>query len=304
MKKIAVLCTGGTLAMMPSAQGLIQNPDFPEVLKRFLLSHQQQAEVIAHATLDSSSATPQDWLNLARHLFELKDDFDAFVVLHGTDTMAYSAAALHHLLSAYGLQIVLTGAQRPLCYEHSDAPSNILGALAFARLDWQGISLYFNGDLLAGDGARKMDCEGNQAFISPHQALWGEYRAGEALFYRHNAPQTQKIDLNQIQLQQVAWLYLTPGMPASAYACLQDTSVKRIILQSYGAGNLPRDAAFLEALRAAQARGVKIYNSSQCCFGALKQDDYASGAGHLRLIAGGSHTPENLYVRCVLGLDE
>ena len=314
----AILNAGGTIAMRPGPRGLEIDPDF---LPR--LHGELEQLGINPAYLDcfnleppiaSTSATPAHWLRLAEWIRARADLYRSFIILHGTDTLAYSAAALTLLLRGLGSKnILLTGAQHPL--PDHEARANLLGALYFARRhDPRPRPLvFFGGQLLDGLRVRKMDSHGPLAFQTPTGDCCGRLefsrRANGApqvggfggLYTRACYPNDEKSpfvwgESLHFQPGAVALLYLTPDLAPSAYEpLLADESVRAVIVLSYGRGNLPADERLRAALKTAAARGVLLYNLSQCWRGGTDAATYALGGDHLGLRSS-PLTPEALYV--------
>ena len=326
-RKIAVLCGGGTIAMKSSPDGLVPDPEFPARLEEYLAGEQQQhflnryftvkCEIIPlNPAIDSTSARPDTWLRLAEEVRRRREDYDGFVILHGTDTLAYSASALTWLLSGLKKSVILTGAQSP--FPSKGARNNILGALNYASADYLNIrAVFFDRLLLNGATVQKVDANGDQAFDTINYDHWAKlalqfHRNGD-IYVRINSANAAVIDdavrsrrllresdflrHKTINFQEgaVGLLHLTPALPESAYMpMLYDSQVQMLILLSYGVGNVPQDQRLRQALLDAQARGVRIYNLSQCQRGVTRPEAYAVGGGHLGLLT--SDLPyEGLY---------
>lgn len=288
MSKIAILCAGGTIAMVPSENGLIPNPDFPNYLSAFLREKGvNDCTVLAHLpAIDSSSATPADWLGLATHIRKIKDEFSGFVILHGTDTLAYTASALSILLAGLNKPLAITGSQIPLIREDTDAVANIFGAIEHAKSDYHSPAVYFGGQLMDARWVRKFNAQDFRAFeqknaVYPEPSEKSAFLNGQDAVFDPNA---------------VAMIYLYPGMPKSAFLpVLADENIRAVVLQTYGVGNLPDRSDLHEALIQALQRGVKMVNVTQCFHGEVEQDTYAVGAEKLGILSGGMKTPEYAY---------
>ncbi|MCW4628930.1 asparaginase domain-containing protein [Marinomonas rhodophyticola] len=155
--RIYIAYTGGTIGMVPSGQGLIPDAAFAD----HLAQHLNEADELNHefviegypSLIDSSNATPTDWQTIARDIESKWHDFDAFIVLHGTDTMAYTSAALSFMFANSDKPIIVTGSQVPMYKVRTDAMINIMGAISACEEGVQGVFLFFAGRLIEGDRA-------------------------------------------------------------------------------------------------------------------------------------------------------
>ncbi|MCB8890390.1 asparaginase [Vreelandella malpeensis] len=318
-ERILVIYTGGTLGMQAGAAGLEPGANFEARLQRALdtLSVPQQSalppfEVMSFDTLiDSSAATPLTWQRIAAAIAKRFNDYRGFVVLHGTDTLSFSAASLAFQLQGLDRPVVLTGAMRPLEAEHSDALANVYGALRFAASDsLKEVAIYFAGKLLRGVRAVKCDSEAPDAFASPGYPLLGE-RVGEdfieyparGLAATHRgAPRFELASYAGLAQGEVVRLALWPGIAAwQLEALLGDDRVKGALLQLWGAGNLPDDPALLEVLARACGEGKLIAATSLCPRGGVHFATYAAGAGleAAGVLAGADMTPEAALTKLV-----
>ena len=303
--RILVLYTGGTIGMVPSDQGYVPTPGFCERLREQLgpLAGQvPEYELIEFdRLLDSANLVPDDWCQIARLLQHHWADYDGFVVLHGTDTMAYTASALSFMLRGTDKPVILTGSQIPLSQLRNDGLDNLVTALLLAASgDIAEVCVYFNGRLLRGNRARKVRTTGFDAFDSPNCPWLGQ--AGIHIELRHDLllqpgrPQFQIPDLDPAT---VMVLGVFPGMPARLLkAALDDDRVRGLVLQTYGVGNPPdADRALMDALANAIAKGVTVLNITQCPEGAVSQGAYATGTtlNRLGVISGGDLTPEAAF---------
>ncbi len=270
------------LARMPS----LSDPALPETeLQEFA------------PLLDSSDMAPADWERIARVLAERYDHFDGFVVLHGTDTMAYSASALSFLLEGLAKPVIVTGSQIPLEEVRSDARENLVTALLLAaRAELHEVALFMNAQLLRGNRATKVSASGFDAFASPNQPPLG--RVGVELELRHELllpPQPGPLRVRPLRAVAVAALRLFPGMSAELLRNVLRPPLRGLVLETYGAGNAPsREPELLDALRDAARRGVVVVNCTQCLRGRVDMSGYATGAALARagVISGSDMTAE------------
>ena len=304
MPRVLMLYTGGTIGMQPSPQGYIPCAGLAERLAAHLaLSDPYRLpafDVIEMQPLiDSAELMPEAWNRLVAALETHWKAYDAFVVLHGTDTMAYSAAALSFMLGALNKPVIFTGSQIPLGEPRSDALNNVVSALQLAAHPATPceVTLAFHDRLLRGNRARKVRAQGLDAFDSPNFPWLANLGIGIS-FPQPSAllsglPNFAPIEVNH---EAVAVLPLHPGMSLRrAKALLEDKTLKGLVLYSYGVGNpLSFEGELLNALKTANERGVALLNVTQCAQGEVVQGAYATGAAlnQAGVIAGSDITLE------------
>ena len=289
MKKIYIAYTGGTIGMkkvghnyQPVAGYLQAQMD---VIPAF--QHPSLPAYTIHEydpLLDSSDMTPADWSCIAQDIYDNYEEYDGFIVLHGTDTMAYTASALAFVLERLNKTVIVTGSQIPLCELRNDAQENLLTSLLLAAGEFTipEVCLYFNGQLLRGCRAVKVNADGFNAFASPNfsplatvgvEVKVKRHRIRPAS-YRHPPLRVRPLDEHA-----VAALRLFPGITAALLRSILQPPLEGLILETYGAGNAPmNNPAFLEALREATDRGVIIVNCTQCLSGTVDLEKYATGS--------------------------
>ncbi|NYS62209.1 type I asparaginase [Vreelandella salicampi] len=304
MPRVLMLYTGGTIGMQPSPQGYVPCAGLDERLAAHLalgdLERLPAFDVMEMQPLiDSAELMPEAWNRLVAQLKSHWHRYDAFIVLHGTDTMAYSAAALSFMLGALDKPVIFTGSQIPLGEPRSDALSNVVSALQLAAHPDTPceVSLVFHDRLLRGNRARKVRTQGLDAFDSPNFPWLGELGIGVSLNQQAALPTgTPSFSPIELDPDAVAVLPLHPGMSLRrAKMLLADETLKGLVLYSYGVGNPPSfEGELLSALTAANERGVALLNVTQCEQGDVVQGAYATGAALNKagVIAGGDISPE------------
>ncbi|AGZ37322.1 MULTISPECIES: asparaginase [Pseudomonas] len=309
VKNLLVLYTGGTIGMLETPEGLAPAGGF-EARMREHFAQQADAPQVQwslmemNPLLDSANMQQANWLAMRDAIVEAVEvgGHDGVLLLHGTDTLAYSAAVLSFLLLGLPVPVLLTGSMLPAGAPGSDAWDNLSGALRqFEAGLEEGVQLYFHGQLLHGCRASKLRSEAFDAF-----AVLPRHREGErvgsvpaALDYR----QPRK-------LVNLAVMPVFPGLQADHLRALLDSGVQGLLLECYGSGTGPSDDhALLEVLQAARQRGVMIVAISQCPEGSVVFDTYAAG-NKLRgagLVSGGGMTREaalgKLFALLGAGLD-
>lgn len=322
-RRVHVLYTGGTIGMAPGPRGYAPAPGLlGRTLARSPRFHDGSPDddpaeglqltpddgpPIAYRIdeydplLDSANMGVDDWVRLARDIAARHEEADGFVVLHGTDTMAYTASALSFMLADLGRPVVLTGSQIPLCRMRNDAESNLLGALTLAATPgWAEVGVYFHHRLLRGNRVRKVDSEGLDAFDTGNLPALAEVgidiRWNDALL---RAPTGAPMHLRPITERHVAAIRLFPGLTADVLRGILQPPLQGLVLETYGAGNIPdRRTDLLDVLRDAQARGVVLTHVTQCFRGRVRPD-YAAGRvlQDVGVIGGHDMTPECALVK-------
>lgn len=286
-KKVYIAYTGGTIGMKRSGDGHIPATGYLEKmmhnipeLKSHILPDFQINEY--DPLLDSANMTPHDWLKIANDIAAHYKEFDGFVVLHGTDTMAYTASALPFMLQGLRKPVVLTGAQIPLSKIRNDARENLITALLIAaNYKIPEVCLCFGDKLLRGNRAVKVDADSFDAFESPNFPALGT--VGIEIHINWDLvlppPKTPRhLTVNALDEARVAGLRLFPGISIDIIKNFLQPPIRGLILQTYGMGNAPENLKLISALKAANDRGVVIVNCTQCLKGTVNMEDYATGA--------------------------
>lgn len=294
MAGILILYAGGTIGMQPSPAGLANRPGVMRAALAELLPAAPAWELLEYAPLiDSSDATPADWWRIALDLTARRDRFDGFVVLHGTDTLAYTAAALAFLLPGFGKPVAVTGAMRSLFEPGSDAPANLELALQVAgRSALAGVAVAFAGRVWRGGRVRKADSLRPDAFVAPNDAplfadgCWADAPPVPSRFVPPAMP---------ARMPRVVLLWLAPGATVEAAAAvLADPQVDGVVLACYGTGNAPASPALAEALAQAVARDAVVVSVTQAWRGGVAPGVYAASSmlAQAGVVPGGDMTPE------------
>lgn len=298
---VLLLHTGGTLGMRRSARGYVPEAGhlrgLLEAMPELRRDELPEFTLVEHTPLlDSAVMRPRDWQRIADTVVEHGDDADGFVVLHGTDTMAYTASALSFLLEGLDRPVILTGAQVPLAEVRSDGHANLIASLLIAaQRELAEVAIFAGERLLRGNRATKVSASGFDAFASPNAPALGH--AGVELsvdrsLLRAAAP--GPLRAARLREAQVLALRLFPGIGADTLRNVLRAPVEGMVLETYGAGNGPDDASLLEVLAEAAERGVVIVNTSQCLRGAVSMEAYATGSALARagVTPGGDMTAE------------
>ena len=299
MKKILLIATGGTIASRETAHGL--RPALSgEDMRTAIGAADAAIEVIDLLSLDSTNIAPSHWQMIARRVADVRTDYDGFIITHGTDTMAYTAAALYYMLENIDRPVVLTGSQRPLGRDGSDAEQNLRLAYEAACSDFAGVCVAFGGRLIHGNTAKKMYSLADDAFRSIGRA--------EVDLSVPSAPSTP-FRLHDALDERVAVIRLYPGMKPITIDAHIASGYRGIILEGYGCGSVPGDDAeesFLPSLDRARTRACTVVLTTQCIYDGADLSHYEVGvrAAQLGALAGGSLPIEALYARLMQRLAE
>ena len=317
--RLLIIYTGGTVGMAANRAGELVPVQFGR-LERKMSELRRLPYFISLISLpepiDSSNVMPADWLFLARLIGHHYADFDGFVILHGTDTMAYSAAALSYLLEHLAKPVIFTGAQVPVGARRSDAQRNLVTALEIAAarhhraetMRVPEVGIFFNDILIRGTRAKKVESQQFAAFKSENYPPLA--RAGISLDFDDKSIRllpAARLHVHQNLETRVAMLPLFPGITETVVMAILDIpGLRGCVLETYGSGNAPTSPWFLNCLRTAQQRGVILLNVSQCEEGRVIQGRYETSARltALGVIGGDDITSEAAITKLmfVLGL--
>ena len=290
---VTLIHTGGTLGMAPGADSstLAPGPSLGRILEQVPeLGELAELRLVVAFNRDSSTLEPEHILALARLVREQSAKADGIVVVHGTDTMAYTASVLGFLLADLGKPVVLTGSQRPLAYVRSDARSNLVDAVTLATRGVAEVGICFGDYWLRGVAADKASVHQYHAFVSPNLPPLAEIGL-HIQFHPHAGAFPRQVPAAiGCALEPAIEVYTPfPGMPWR----LPAGTTRGILVQAFGAGNLPMERPDLRALLAhCRDRGLPVVLTTQCHAGGVDLDTYELGlqARDLGAISGGRHT--------------
>lgn len=315
--KIVILYTGGTFGMTYDRQGVLVPFDFSLILHHLpaLKNLALELTVISFGRpIDSSDIQPGHWQELARLIYEYYNSHDGFVVLHGTDTMAYTASALSFMLQGLAKPVVFTGAQLPISEPRSDARENLITALEVASSQADGrplvpeVCIYFNYELLRGNRSKKVESMQFDAFDSGNYPALA--KAGVKIDYNFAAirvPAAGPLRLLSTIDSHISILKLFPGIGETTIrSVLEAPHLKAVILETFGSGNAPTSESLLKHLQTAIGKGILILNISQCPGGRVTQGRYATSRELQRIgvIGGADMTTEAAVTKLMVLLGE
>ena len=277
--KVIVIHTGGTIGMVQGKDGVLRPLQNPQTLLRSLpeLADIAELELRVPFNLDSSNIQPSHWLQLAQIVRAEQNNCVGFVILHGTDTIAYTAAALSFLLADVTRPIIITGAQRPLRMLRTDARTNIIDAVELATRDIPETTVLFNNMLLRGNRAQKISNDRYSAFHSPNYPPLGQLGLQVSLASEHMQRSRQNFFPTPRFETKVLCLKLHPGFDETLFDILPPANFKAMILQGFGAGNIPLCPRMLKWLEAHSKSGLVIAIASQSPRGCVDLSLYEGG---------------------------
>ncbi len=287
MSKILIINTGGTISMVESDKGYV--PDGARFRERLSRMDQLREENMpqwelteTEPLLDSSNMTVSDWNRIGRLIANKYDEYDGFVILHGTDTMAYTASALSFMLEGLAKPVILTGSQIPLCKIRSDGRDNLINALLIAAEGRvREVCIFFGGRLLRGNRATKYSADELIAFVSPNYPALAE--TGINVVY--NEPALLKAPGKPFRLQPldeipIGVIKVFPGIQFSLFEQILTEKLKGIVIETFGAGNIPQGGSeLLPLVKKALANNTVITVCSQCPQGTVSLGTYETSSG-------------------------
>lgn len=278
--RVLVLHTGGTLGMRPRHPDRALAPDeFGATIVAQVPELAELADVTPRVfcNIDSCDVTPDHWFALAHEVERAIEEFDGIVITHGTDAMAYTASALSYLLRDLPRPVILTGSQRPLADPRSDGRANLVGAVDLATRPIPEVGIWFDGRLLRGNRTTKRSSFAYAAYRSPNFPPLAEMGTHLRVGVEPRAPQGRCAVVGAFD-RRVAALRVLPGQPAEPLAALAQTSIRAVLVQAFGVGNLPVvDRAIIDAVSALVNAGIVVAIGSQSMHGRVDLQLYAGG---------------------------
>ena len=292
MKKssILIIYTGGTIGMRRNENGTLVPFDFNTIEQEFPAVRNLNVDISVYKmeAIDSSNVTPARWSELAHIIADNYADYDGFVVLHGTDTMSYTASALSFMLENLSKPVIFTGSQIPMGILRTDGRENLITAIELAAATNEDgkaivpeVALYFQNRLFRANRTSKLSAEALSAFDSRNLAPLAE--VGVNIVYNHSVIAKPKADLLPLKVldklnDKVIIIKLFPGLSQESFkAMLNIEGVRGVVLETYGTGNAPTSEWFINSVRETIERGVAVVNITQCQGGAVAMHLYETG---------------------------
>lgn len=309
---ILIIYTGGTIGMIENPKtGVLESFDF-----KHLESNVPELKALGYdmdtiqydPPIDSSEMGPEHWARIVKTISEEYDNYDGFVVLHGTDTMSYTASALSFMLQGLSKPVVLTGSQLPIGMLRTDGKENMITAIEIAAAQENGVaivpevSIFFQNYLLRGNRTSKVSADHFRAFQSFNYPPLA--RAGIDIKYDYSAinklEKNTKLSPHFEMDTHVAILKLFPGItPEVVQGVLNIPDLKGVVMETFGSGNAPCSEWFISLLKDAVSRGLVIVNVTQCQSGHVEMHRYETGNKLLQIgvISGFDSTTESALVK-------
>jgi len=309
---ILLIYTGGTIGMMKDFEtGALKAFNFSKLLQRIpeLKQLDCNIETISFENpIDSSNMNPEKWVQIATIIEENYSKFDGFVVLHGSDTMSYSASALSFMIENLAKPIIFTGSQLPIGDLRTDAKENLITAIQIASFQIKNktavneVGLYFEYKLYRGNRTTKINAEHFNAFTSPNYPALAE--SGVHLKINHDLmlpkAKTKKILFHKKLDDNVVIIKMFPGINETVLsAILNIENLKGIVLETYGSGNASTEEWFISAIKKAIDKGLHVINVTQCSGGSVNMGQYETSTAlkNIGVISGKDATTETAITK-------
>ena len=304
---ILLIYTGGTIGMAKdSKSGALKAFDFNKLLKRIPELKLLDCDIQTYSfenPLDSSNMNPKHWVMISDLIAQNYHQFDGFVILHGSDTMSYTASALSFLLENLTKPVIITGSQLPIGDLRTDAKENLITAIQLASLQNENgavireVGLYFEYKLYRGNRTTKINAQHFNAFASPNYIPLAESGVDLQVNYSYlfQPISSQPLCVHKDMDENVIVVKLFPGISQKILkSVLSIPDLKGVILETYGAGNAPTDSWFIQLLEEAIAQGIYVINVTQCTGGTVSMGQYETSATlqQLGVISGKDMTTE------------
>lgn len=306
-QKVLIIYTGGTIGMINDPKtGHLISFDFKHIYQHVPELQRINAEITTisfDSPVDSSEMNPDLWKKMAEMVFDNYENYDGFVILHGSDTMAYSASALSFMLQDLSKPIIFTGSQLPIGTIRTDGKENLITAIEIAAAKNEygesivnEVAVYFEYSLYRGNRSSKVSANQFEAFASPNYRKLAV--AGVNIEYNFSnllATTSQKPTLFTAFDDRVALLKIFPGFSANVYKSIFDINqVKGIIIETFGSGNAPSNEEFRNLMTNYIANGGIVLNITQCSSGSVVQGKYETSSffSKVGVISGGDMTTE------------
>jgi L-asparaginase len=305
--KILLIYTGGTIGMMKDFEtGALKAFNFSKLLQKIPEIKQLDCEIETISfdnPIDSSNMNPENWIKIAIIIEDNYVRFDGFVVLHGSDTMSYSASAMSFMLENLSKPVIFTGSQLPIGDLRTDAKENLITAIQIASLQIDNkpavseVCLYFEYKLYRGNRTTKINSENFNAFISPNYPTLIESGVHLKTFPELFLPKmrVKKVRIHKVLENNVVIVKMFPGISEAVLSAIfAIPELKGIILETYGAGNAPTEDWFLTLLKNGIAGGLQIVNVTQCSIGSVTMGKYETSTAlkEIGVISGKDITTE------------
>src|SRR6201985_3243729 len=286
MSQILIIYTGGTIGMMSDPKTKVLRPiNFEQIMENVPELEKLNCKIMVHSfeqIIDSSNMNPEIWSELAHLIKENYNNVDGFVILHGSDTMAFTASALSFMLENLGKPVIFTGSQLPISAIRTDAKENLMTAIEIAKAKKNDrarvpeVCIYFDYKLFRGNRSFKYNSSKFEAFRSPNYPILAE--SGVHLRFSVNdirhPREGEGLKVHKNVVSDVAVLKLYPGISPKVVETILSADVRGIVMETFGAGNTTTDPWFISLLKTAIDSGKVILDISQCKVGTVELGRY------------------------------
>ncbi|MCK5856243.1 MAG: asparaginase [Bacteroidales bacterium] len=315
---ILIIYTGGTIGMVKDVEtGALKPFNFDDVYEQLpiLKMFNYQIDSISFDPLiDSSDMNPDHWVKLANIIKDNYLDYDGFVVLHGSDTMSYTASALSFILGNLGKPVIITGSQLPMGVMRTDGRENLISSIEIAAAKEDDtpkvpeVAIYFENKLYRGNRAYKFHAENFNAFISGNYPLLAESGVNLKFFSEYILKSKfKKLRLHKKLDPNVVILKMFPGISEAVIDSILNTAgLRAVVLESFGSGNAPTKDWFIKRLKKAIDSGIVIVNVSQCIAGSVEMGKYETSVGlrKIGVVSGVDITTSSAVTKLMVVLGE
>lgn len=290
---ILIIYTGGTIGMKTDeATGALVPFDFSGIYEEFPSLKRLNVDIEVYTIkppIDSSNVSVENWVDMARIIRDNYARYDGFVILHGTDTMSYSASALSFMLENLAKPVIFTGSQIPIGILRTDGRENLITAIEIAGArNEEGnpivpeVALYFQNRLFRGNRTTKFSAEALNAFASFNYSALADVGVNIQYNTSYIAPYapdfSDEFRISEAMSNDIVVVKLFPGIrPEALRSMVLETGARGVVLETYGAGNAPTSEWFVDIIREATSRGIVVVNVSQCKDGAVQMHLYETG---------------------------
>lgn len=309
---VLIIYTGGTIGMIENSEtGALENFNFDQLQKHVPELKKLEFKIDScqfESPCDSSDMNPEAWSNLVHIIYDNYQKYDGFVILHGTDTMSFTASALSFMLANLNKPVILTGSQLPIGVLRTDGKENLMTSLEIAAAKHNDkplvpeVCIFFENHLMRGNRTTKINAENFNAFCSynyPSLAEVGIHIKYESAFIRKVEDQKTLVP-HFIMDTNIAIIKIFPGIQENTIAAILNiTGLKAVILETYGSGNAPRKDWFIKLLIEATQKGIVIINITQCHAGTVEMERYETGFQLLQagILSGYDSTTESALTK-------
>ena len=288
-KKVCLIHTGGTLGMIRTENGYEQRAGSIKAvideIEELRSPEMPDYDLYEYSPLlDSANISVKDWLKIGEDIKDRYGQYDGFVILHGVDTMAYTASALSFLFAELTKPIILTGSIVPLCAIRNDARDNLVtGMLLAGNYDIPEVCIYFGKKLLRGNRATRVSESDFAAFASPNYPELAEIDSKIVLHEKNIREAGRELRIKTFAEHDIAVIKIFPGIQYELFDCIKKSSVEGVVVEAFGSGKIPEDSGAIRSiLEAAKEKGAVIVVCTQCPKGSAVIGGYAESHGILK----------------------